>query len=155
MPASRGLSRHNPPAAGFISLGIILLIIIGLAALGGSAYWANHRVPSELNRAPNDTASGTLAIAVRGVVGHVLTYQITGPLPADVDIWLGLLDTQSNKEVWGEEGVKLGETSIDLSTLSKHGIPISIPPGAYSLRLSDFHTGTVFMQSSSFVIPAP
>ena len=47
---------------GFISLGIILLIVIGLAALGGSAYWANNRVPSELNQAVGQTASTTTEV---------------------------------------------------------------------------------------------
>ncbi len=53
----RGLSRTY--VRGFISLGLILLLIIGFAVVVGTGWWATRNVPTTLNQAPNETASTT------------------------------------------------------------------------------------------------
>ncbi len=44
---------------GFISLGLILLIVISLAVLGGAGYWATKQSPTQ-QQAENDTTSKTI-----------------------------------------------------------------------------------------------
>jgi hypothetical protein len=42
---------------GFVSLGLVLLIVIGLAVLGGATWWANRHTTNTLDQAVGQTAS--------------------------------------------------------------------------------------------------
>ncbi len=63
----RGLSRTY--VRGFISLGLILLLVIGLAAFAGAGWWVNKHVPATLNQAPVEVTSTTSAFPSCSFVG--------------------------------------------------------------------------------------
>jgi len=55
MTIARGVSRTQ--SRGFASLGLILLLVLGLAVFGGVGWWLNKHVPATLNQAPSETES--------------------------------------------------------------------------------------------------
>lgn len=166
-------------ARGFASLGLILIIVIGLVVLGGGGWYVSKQsvaplqpidatastTPPEVSQPsiPEKKQSGAIAasISIQGLdwstsgrLPQVL-YTVSG-LPA-MNVSIGLVSKATGKTIWSMEDVQSslhsGTGALNLNTLDKFGTLVSVAPGDYLFRLSDFHSGALVAESASFTIP--
>lgn len=150
-------SSSRAPSRGFI--GIVLIIVIGLAALGGGGWYVSTQ-GLMYKQASDDTtptvngakqAPGSpVGIQILSVDNQgegklpIIRYEISGTWPDVRDpsarLQLSLFGRSGFVgEVWETEITTSGTGAIDLNTSMHKNMPVKIVPGNYYLSLTSFH----------------
>jgi hypothetical protein len=169
---------------GFVSLGLAIAIIIGLAVLGGGGWYVSQELKTQAGiQSPADSAaepegqthqSSTSTVTVQTSASQKTTIKVlnlesqlnkypvvwfqVANLPANTNVAIALVNNVTGKTIWSMEDVEsslhAGVGDLDLNVLTKFDYHVEVVPGDYYLELHDFRTGKFLVKSESFHINA-
>ena len=120
---------------GFISLGLILLLVIGLAILGGAGWYVSKK-DSTTNTTSQDTQSHISVVDMTPQGDGklpIIKYELTGTPPSPpVIMYLDLVNVNNAHSFEISSKPQFGTNTVDLDTIVPRN---DFSPGRYALRL--------------------